>query len=95
MWFCCVIRDQNDLEKQNPAESRVEVERDKKWLKMLHNWNTSATRDKLRKRVFKGVPNKLRGQVWSKMLNLPTVREEQSGKYQVSVRFSKVLGHNT
>ncbi|XP_054289313.1 USP6 N-terminal-like protein isoform X2 [Macrosteles quadrilineatus] len=76
------IQDQNDLEKQNPAESRVEVERVKKWLKMLHNWNTSATRDKLRKRVFKGVPDKLRGQVWSKMLNLSTAREEQSGKYQ-------------
>ncbi|XP_054274539.1 TBC1 domain family member 10B-like isoform X2 [Macrosteles quadrilineatus] len=76
------IQDQNDLEKQNPAESRVEVERVKKWLKMLHNWNTNATRDKLRKRVFKGVPDKLRGQVWSKMLNLSTAREEQSGKYQ-------------
>lgn len=61
----------------------MEMERVKKWLKMLHSWTSSGTQDKLRKRVFKGVPDKLRGQVWSRMLNLATVRKEQSGRYQV------------
>lgn len=79
----CYRSDQHDPDKQNPAEVRLEMERVKKWLKMLRSWDSSATKEKLRKRVYKGVPNSLRGQVWSKMLNLPTVREEQSGKYQV------------
>lgn len=62
------------------------MERIKKWVKMVHNWDSSATRDKLRKRVYKGVPDSLRGQVWSKMLNLETVRKEQTGKYQVCLK---------
>jgi hypothetical protein len=70
------------------------MERVKKWLKMLRFWDSSATKDKLRKRVFKGVPNSLRGQVWSRMLNLPTVREEQSGKYQVRGQTTPRLTNN-
>lgn len=75
--------DQRMAEKPDSGEVRVEMERVKKWVKMLRNWDSSATRDKLRKRVYKGVPDSLRGQAWSKMLNLSTVREEQTGKYQV------------
>lgn len=39
--------------------------------------------EKLRRRIYKGIPNSLRGQVWSQLLNLERVREEQQGKYEV------------
>lgn len=59
------------------------MERVKKWVKMLHQWKDTCSSDKLRRRVFKGIPNSLRGDAWSKMFNLATVKQEQSGKYEV------------
>ncbi len=41
-------------------------------------------RDKLKRRIYKGIPDALRGKVWSKLLRLETVKEEQRGKYQVN-----------
>ncbi|XP_047736203.1 uncharacterized protein LOC108677625 [Hyalella azteca] len=37
--------------------------------------------DKLYNRIYKGIPSSFRGYVWAKLLNLPTVKEEQKGKY--------------
>jgi hypothetical protein len=62
------------------------MERVKKWLKMLKNWESMSTTEKLRRRIYKGIPNSLRGQVWSQLLNLETVREEQEGKYEVRIK---------
>ncbi|XP_039285973.1 USP6 N-terminal-like protein [Nilaparvata lugens] len=79
------IHDQEVLERSDPAAVRVELEREKKWVKMLRQWQAKPTSqpDKLRRRVFKGIPNALRGEAWSKMLNLATVKEEQGHtKYQ-------------
>ncbi|XP_075229578.1 USP6 N-terminal-like protein [Lycorma delicatula] len=76
------IHDERVTEKQDAEKVKVEMERVKKWVKMLHQWSTTCASDKLRRRVFKGIPNSLRGDAWSKMLNLGTVREEQSGKYE-------------
>lgn len=86
-----VDSDQRVAEKPDSGEVRVEMERVKKWVKMLRSWDSSATRDKLRKRVYKGVPDSLRGQAWSKMLNLSTVREEQTGKYQACLIYILIL----
>jgi hypothetical protein len=65
---------------------QIEAERAKKWVKMLKNWETPSTAEKLKKRIYKGVPDSLRGEVWSHMLNLARIREEQQGKYEVSFR---------
>ena len=59
------------------------MERVKKWLKMMKQWEQIRDNEKLRRRVFKGIPNSLRGQVWSRILNLDRVKGEQKGKYQV------------
>lgn len=79
----CIYSDGQVTDRSDSNEIRIEMERVKKWVKMLRKWDQVSTSDKLRRRVYKGVPDSLRGQVWSRMLNLPTVREEQSGKYQV------------
>ncbi|KAF2360514.1 hypothetical protein FHG87_008725 [Trinorchestia longiramus] len=41
--------------------------------------------DKLYNRIYKGIPARFRGDVWAKLLDLPTVKEQQRGKYDVSV----------
>jgi hypothetical protein len=73
-------------QKTDPHTVHVEMERVKKWLKMLKNWESMSTSEKLRRRIYKGIPNSLRGQVWSQLLNLETIREEQRGKYEVRTK---------
>jgi hypothetical protein len=45
------------LEKE---EISTELQREVKWLKMLKKWNKKETKEKLQKRIFKGIPSKLR-----------------------------------
>lgn len=81
-------------QKADPHERRLhhlEMEREKKWLKMLRNWDHFSTSEKLRRRIYKGIPEKLRGQIWSRLLNIETVREEQRGKYEVRTKQSSVI----
>jgi len=81
-------------QKSAPHEKRLhhlEMEREKKWLKMLKSWNNVSTSEKLRRRIYKGIPEKLRGQVWSRLLNIETVREEQRGKYEVRTKQNSVI----
>ncbi|KAL1117296.1 hypothetical protein AAG570_004622 [Ranatra chinensis] len=66
----------------DPNVVKVEMLRVKKWVKMLRHWDSVVGSEKLKRRVFKGIPNSLRGQVWSKVLDLSTIREQQHGKYQ-------------
>lgn len=54
-----------------------EVERTKKWLKMLNNWDRyiNIKDDKLRNRIRKGIPDVVRGRAWSLLLNAQAVRQ--------------------
>lgn len=43
--------------KADPNESKkqqIEMERVKKWLKMIKNWDSALTKEKLHKRIYKG-----------------------------------------
>jgi hypothetical protein len=50
----------------------IERERTKKWIKMFSNWSSyfsvERPNEKLRRRVFKGIPDSIRGEAWKKML---------------------------
>jgi len=70
---------------------QVEMDREKKWLKMLKNWDHFSASEKLRRRIYKGIPEKLRGQVWSRLLNIETIREEQHGKYEVGTKQNNII----
>lgn len=48
---------------QEEKDKVSELQREVKWLKMLKKWNKKDTQEKLRKRIFKGVPGKLRIEV--------------------------------
>lgn len=63
-----------------------------KWRKMLESWDkyypnekerTKSTKytTKLRRRVFKGIPNAVRAEVWLRLLDVARIKAEQEGKY--------------
>lgn len=59
----------DEIEKK---EKEVEYQRAQKWLKMLNNFEkfSSLNREKLHRRIFKGIPDKLRGAIWQKLLRV-------------------------
>lgn len=67
------------------------VHREKKWLKMISKWDSKTTKEKLNKRIYKGIPDKLRSTVWAKLLNLETVMKDQSNlkKYDEMLQLAK------
>ncbi|KAL3881409.1 hypothetical protein ACJMK2_027854 [Sinanodonta woodiana] len=60
----------------------TEMERTQKWVKMIKNWKKYYPGEKLSRRIFKGVPDRLRGEVWSRLLSLNTIKLEQEGTYE-------------
>ncbi|KAJ4924860.1 hypothetical protein JOQ06_003810, partial [Pogonophryne albipinna] len=63
-------------------QKHMEVERTSKWLKMLKSWDKYKNSEKLGRRVYKGIPLKLRGQVWGLLLDVPKVKEEKKDFYE-------------
>ncbi|KAM9853973.1 uncharacterized protein ACBR49_002614 [Aulostomus maculatus] len=63
-------------------QKQLEVERVDKWLKMVQNWSKYRNSEKLIKRVYKGIPLKLRGEAWALLLDIEKVKEENKGKYE-------------
>lgn len=79
--------DESKFKKEDPQEIKIEVNREQKWLKMISNWD-SLSRDKLKRRVYKGIPNSLRGKVWAKLLGVDQLTDDQKNKYKVTIYFS-------
>lgn len=38
------------------------------------------------RRVYKGIPDRLRGEVWSRLLSVNKIKAEQEGIYQVRIK---------
>ena len=49
-----------------------------------HKWFPVGSKyyDKMVERVWKGVPERLRGSLWATLLDLDRIKQEQFGKYQ-------------
>lgn len=62
---------------------QIERERAVKWGKMIQKWHKYVRSEKLHRRVNKGIPNSVRGSVWSHVLQIEAVKEE--GIYEVGV----------
>lgn len=60
---------------------QVETERTTKWVKMIKNWKKYFPSEKLTRRVYKGIPDRLRGDIWSRLLGVHIVKMEQDGIY--------------
>lgn len=77
------IHDQRVPQRKDTREVQLERERAKKWLKMRKEWEQrKLSADKLRRRVYKGIPESLRGTFWSLLLEIDTLKKEQEGVYE-------------
>ncbi|XP_069621331.1 USP6 N-terminal-like protein isoform X1 [Ranitomeya imitator] len=61
----------------------LEIERTSKWLKMLKSWDKYKNSEKLHRRIYKGIPLQLRGQVWSLILDVPKLKDEKKDLYTI------------
>lgn len=77
------------LDPQEAKKQQIELERIKKWVKMLKSWDSEPTKEKLHKRIYKGIPNSLRSQVWCKLLNLEKIEQENKGKYSEMIKLAR------
>jgi len=75
------ICDESKLKKEDPQEIKIERIREQKWLKMIQNWDKVPS-EKLKRRVYKGIPNSLRGKVWAKLLRVDQLTDDQKNKYK-------------
>ncbi|XP_039524531.1 USP6 N-terminal-like protein isoform X2 [Pimephales promelas] len=73
------VYDRNVVEEKH---KHLELERTTKWLKMLKSWEKYKTSDKLARRIYKGIPLQLRGQVWCLLLDVPKIKEEKKDFYE-------------
>ncbi|GIX85052.1 USP6 N-terminal-like protein [Caerostris extrusa] len=69
----------------------VESERLNKWLKMLKSWDKYSGGEKLKRRIYKGIPNAVRGEVWCRVLDVNQIKQEQDGKYVEMREKAKLL----
>lgn len=71
------------------AESQLNDRREKKWTTMIQVWEASIRRRKLlSKRLRKGVPNSMRGNIWALLGNVPNKINMYPGKYDNMVQQS-------
>lgn len=73
----------------------VLAQREKKWVKMLSKWDSKSTREKLQKRIYKGVPDKVRSLVWSKLLNLSEVMSDKRNENKYREMLELARQHST
>ncbi|XP_030023940.2 USP6 N-terminal-like protein isoform X3 [Manduca sexta] len=84
------IHDERLPQRTAPQKVNIEVEREKKWVKMLAHWDTPETKQKLHRRIYKGIPNSLRINTWCKLLQVNRIKFENPGKYQDMLKLGKL-----
>ncbi|KAM6214147.1 USP6 N-terminal-like protein isoform 2-T2 [Rhynchocyon petersi] len=75
---------EQELPYHNAAVERqkhLEIERTTKWLKMLKGWEKYKNTEKFHRRIYKGIPLQLRGEVWALLLEIPKMKEETRDLY--------------
>lgn len=76
--------DKAKLKVEDPQEIKIELIRAQKWAKMILHWDKTSP-EKLKRRVYKGIPNSLRSQVWAKLLRVDQLTDDQKHKYKVII----------
>jgi len=61
---------------------------------MTMNWKSFRDSDKLRKRIYKGIPDSFRSRVWSLLLGIETNQKQQNGKYEASKPQTRIYVSN-
>eukprot|EP00057_Strongylocentrotus_purpuratus_P014706 XP_011669180.1 PREDICTED: USP6 N-terminal-like protein [Strongylocentrotus purpuratus] len=71
-----------DFDEEEKKAKELELERTQKWLKMAKNWKRYYSSEKLTRRIYKGIPDKMRGTVWAMLLDLNKIKDEQPNVYE-------------
>lgn len=71
-----------DFDENEKKEKEIERQRAVKWAKMHKNFNKSSIREKLRRRIFKGIPDSLRGAIWQKLLGIDEKVKDNPNMYK-------------
>ncbi|XP_023160058.1 USP6 N-terminal-like protein isoform X1 [Drosophila hydei] len=72
---------------QEVQRTKIELERDKKWVKMLNHW--PPPHEKLHKRVYKGIPDRMRWPAWKQLLNVQQSMDNNVGVYARMLQMAK------
>lgn len=86
------IHDKRLPSKVDPQEAKklqIEVERQKKWKKMVEHWDSASVKEKLHSRVYKGIPNSWRPLAWCKLLHVDQIKKENPGKYAEMMKLAR------
>ncbi|XP_068144845.1 USP6 N-terminal-like protein isoform X1 [Drosophila tropicalis] len=83
----------NTRDSQEVQRNKIELERDKKWMKMLSHWPPAP--EKLHKRVYKGIPDKVRWSVWKLLLNVDQAMATHKGVYTRMLQLAKKYSTET
>ncbi|XP_031616395.1 USP6 N-terminal-like protein isoform X2 [Contarinia nasturtii] len=89
--------DINNSVNNNQYERTIELSliREKKWLSMLSRWNKTSTQEKLKRRIYKGIPNKLRPEAWKRLLNIKDMISKNEGVYQQMLKLARTFSTET
>jgi hypothetical protein len=66
------------------------MQRAQKWLKMRDNWKKPSNIEKIHRRVFKGIPDKLRREIYIKMLNVEESMKNNPNEYKRMLEIATV-----
>ncbi|XP_017069325.1 USP6 N-terminal-like protein isoform X1 [Drosophila eugracilis] len=78
---------------QEMHRNKIEMERDKKWVKMLNQW--PPPHDKLHKRVYKGIPDRVRMVAWNKLLDIQHAIDRNTGVYPRMLQLARKYSTET
>lgn len=73
----------------------ISLIREKKWLAMLKHWDRSTTQEKIKRRIFKGIPNKFRLDVWTHLLRIDEKVQQNTGVYKEMLKLAREYGTET
>lgn len=81
-----------EFDENEKKDKEVEIQRAAKWVKMNKNFEkfVSLNREKLHRRIHKGIPDKLRGAIWLKLLRVEHSMEDNPEMYSRMLK----LAHN-
>lgn len=79
-----------EFDENEKKDKEIEIQRAQKWLKMLKNFEkfSSLNREKLQRRIFKGIPDKLRGAIWMKFLQVEKSMKENPNVYNKMLKLA-------
>ncbi len=88
-------RGRGEREERQLKQERL---RSQKWAEMLRDSKKyfgygAKHRDKMVSRVYKGIPDSVRGGAWHILLDIDRIKKEQPGKYKVITPARSVLQH--